>query len=651
MRKRLWGDQRILLVAMLLVVAVVYWPGLSGGYVFDDFPNFVDNTRTEMENLEWEELKQAALASDSSKFRRPLAMLSLSVQRYFTGLDPFPLKLVNLGIHLSNALLIYLLLKALLGRMTGRWGAGRHIVAPSTLALLVAAGWALAPINLTGVLFIIQRMESLAAFFTLLGLLAYVHGRSRVASGGRGGLAWMWGGILGGVAIGVLAKETAVMLPLYALLIEWLFFGLGRPGSGERRQILALFGITLVLPMIAGMVWLLPGIVANVEFSNRPWDLFQRLWTEGRVLWHYLAWIVLPNPGSLTLYHDAFPVSEGPLTPWTTLPAALGLAGLLALSLWARGRWLLVSFGVLWFFVMHLLVSTVLNLELVYEHRNYLGSMGIILAVFSLLLDARWQVAQGARRLGVIALIALYGFLSFLRANEWSDPVQLAYFEATRHPDSPRAAYDFARMLLVSNPGPDTPAFSLATSTLRDAARLPNAGLLPWQGLVLSHARHGLPIPEEWWDAMREYVKTHNLTSQDTNALYMVLDPLVKGETPYPPDGVGSVLRAARTAHPDNIVILTMQANFLLNVTGELDEAGRLLEEATRMRPGKPAMWRNLIDFQLSTGQLDEAERSIETLESIDAFGRETTAIRRFKERLDEKRSGRSTLIPTPEAG
>lgn len=164
MRKRLWGDRRILLVALLLVVTLVYWPGLSGGFIFDDFPNFVDNGKTDMENLGWEELKQAALASDSSKLRRPLAMLSLSVQRYFTGLDPFPLKLVNLGIHLGNALLIYLLLKTLLERMADRREGRWHVVAPSTLALLVAAGWALAPINLTGVLFIIQRMESLAAF-------------------------------------------------------------------------------------------------------------------------------------------------------------------------------------------------------------------------------------------------------------------------------------------------------------------------------------------------------------------------------------------------------------------------------------------------------------------------------------------------------
>lgn len=253
--------------------------------------------------------------------------------------------------------------------------------------------------------------------------------------------------------------------------------------------------------------------------------------------------------------------------------------------------------------------------------------------------------------MAVVSLIGLYGFLTFLRANEWSEPYQLAYFEATRHADSPRAAYGFAQVLLVSNPEPGTPAFSLATSTLLEATKLPSAGLLPWQGLIISHAREGLLVPEEWWSAMREYVSTHKLTSQDVNALYMVLRPLVEGERPYPPDRVESVLRAARNAHPDSIVILTMQANYLLNVAGELDKAGRLLEKATTMRPGNPAMWRNLIDFQLSTGQLAEAERSIERLKAIDLLGRETSAIRRFERRLEEKRPGRPVSTSAPGAG
>ncbi|WP_435103700.1 tetratricopeptide repeat protein [Arhodomonas sp. AD133] len=638
----------LLLGLVLAAVALAYWPGMSGGFVFDDFPNLVNNKRTQIDELEWTQLKQAALASDSSIFRRPLAMLSLSLQRYFTGLDPFPMKAANLSLHLGNTLLVFLLLSGLLRTASIRWGE-RHIVRPTTLALLVAAGWGLAPINLTGVLFVIQRMESLAAFFTLVGLLAYVHGRQRLAAGRQSGLAWMWGGVAGGTTIGILAKETAVMLPVYAILIEWLFFSFGRPRTGERWMIGGLFLATLILPGLAGLAWLLPNIVSNVELSNRPFDLFQRLWTQGRVLWHYIAWTILPSPGSLSLYHDAFPVSRGPLTPWTTLPAALGLASLAALAVAVRRRLRSVSFGILWFFVMHLLVSTVLNLELVYEHRNYLSSAGLILAFFSALLHARWLKWPSARQCAVVAVIMLYGFLTFVRASEWSHPVEHAYFEASHNPESPRAAYTFALMLLIDNPEPGTRRFVLAKTTLQKAAELENAGLLPLQGLIRLHAGSDLPVPSAWWEDMRTYVAHHNLTSQDINALYKVLEPLVKGKTPYPPEEIESILQEAVNHHPGNAILLTMQANFLLNVTGDYQQAERLLDKAMKMRPNDPAMWRNLIDYQLTTNQLDAAESSIQRLKSIDRLGRERKAITRFENRLEEKSLDTDSALSQPE--
>jgi hypothetical protein len=174
------------------------------------------------------------------------------------------------------------------------------------------------------------------------------------------------------------------VLPLYALLIEWLFFGFGERGSKTRRHLAWLFGVFLILPGILGLAHYLPGVLSGASFQDRPFGLEERLWTETRVLWHYLWWILAPQPGQLSLYHDAFPLSHGPLHPWSGLPAALGLAGLIGGAVLVRRRYPLLSFGILWFFVMQLLVSTVLPLELVFEHRNYLGSIGIFLALFTL---------------------------------------------------------------------------------------------------------------------------------------------------------------------------------------------------------------------------------------------------------------------------
>lgn len=221
--------KQTLIAAAFLALAVwgVYWPGLGGGYVFDDFHNLVDNDQTVLSDLSPGQLWQGAMASDSGPLKRPIAMLSLSVERYLFGLDPRPMKIVNLVIHFANAFLLFLLAGQILLRYeqwVGKQQGQCFLLSTWVLAFLVALAWAVAPINLTGALFVIQRMESLAALFLLLGLLAYWHGRVRLAQGQGAGLRWMWGGVLVGGALGVLAKESAVMLPVYALLIEWFFF-------------------------------------------------------------------------------------------------------------------------------------------------------------------------------------------------------------------------------------------------------------------------------------------------------------------------------------------------------------------------------------------------------------------------------------------
>lgn len=623
---------------VLLAVLLVYLPGLSGGYVFDDFPNLVNNDQTELDDLSADQLWRGAMASDAGPLKRPIVMLSLSIERYLFGLDPWPMKLVNLVIHISNAFLLFVLSRALLLRTAQRWGQSFVVPVP-VVALLVSLSWALAPINLTGVLYVIQRMESLATLFMLLGLLAFWHGRIRLAQGQTGGPRWMWGGLVIGGTLGVLSKESAVMLPVYAFLIEWLFFGFGSPRSAERAAMLRLFGVLLVIPALIGLMWLLPRVFSQPEFHNRPFDVYERLWTEARVLWHYLGWIIAPSPSALSLYHDAFPISRGPLSPWTTLSSVFGLLLLMVGAFFVRERWRLVSFGIFWFFVMHLLVSTFLNLELVYEHRNYLGSFGILLALFAIVLDSRIAGMVFLRRFFVISLLVLYGFLTFLRANEWSDPLQHAYFEATRRTESPRAQYALGQELMRRSPSPESQQFAMAMNTWRKAAELSSTSLLPWQGLILEHARHGLPIDPAWWEGMQRYVSSNPMSSQDKTALYTLIDARGRHDIPIPAAPLRKVIQEARLAQPNDSLLMTLQANFYLNVAAEPERAGPLLYDAVASKPKDPSGWRNLIAFQLAAGQYDLASASIERLADVSRGGRNGTMVKSFQSRLDAVRA------------
>ena len=101
------------LLAALALTTIVYWPGLYGGYLFDDYPNIVENHGVQPHDASVPTLVRAALSSPSSEFNRPLASLSFAANYLATGLDPYWMKLTNLVIHLLNGLLVFLLARAL----------------------------------------------------------------------------------------------------------------------------------------------------------------------------------------------------------------------------------------------------------------------------------------------------------------------------------------------------------------------------------------------------------------------------------------------------------------------------------------------------------------------------------------------------------
>ena len=120
----------------------------------------------------------------------------------------------------------------------------------SYLPLVVAALWMLHPIQLTSVLYVVQRMTSMAAFFVLLGLVVFVTGRNRLESGRAHGLTLMFAGLAGGTALGFLCKQNAVLLPFYAFLVELFFYRHEALASGARRRLYRFYALTVALPAV-----------------------------------------------------------------------------------------------------------------------------------------------------------------------------------------------------------------------------------------------------------------------------------------------------------------------------------------------------------------------------------------------------------------
>lgn len=589
--------RRVALIAALLVTALVYWPGLSGGYIFDDYPNIIENPALQVQHADWATLKAAALSSPSSEFHRPLSSLTFVANYMTTGLAPFGWKLTNLVIHLLNGVLVYLLARALL-RAAAR---GRDESRAGLLAALIAAGWLLLPINLTAVLYVVQRMESMANLFVLLGLLGYVRGRLRMQRDGRG-FAGAAASLLVWTAIGLTAKETAVMTPFYAALIEWVLFA-ARSGRERRRdrRVLWLFALVLVLPGIAGLAWLLPDLALNpVAWQARNFTLGERLLSEPRIWFDYLRWIVLPTPHALSFYHDEVTVSTGLLTPWTTLAAILGLALLVALIAFLRTRAPLVALGLALFLGAQLLTGTIIPLELVYEQRNYFASFGVLLALLPLLFPTRAGAPLPlARGVLLAGLLLIWTGETAQTAYAWSSPLRLAMELAERAPTSPRAQYELGRTYIVlSNYDPKSPFTALAYAPLERAMSLPDSSILPEQALIFMNSRMGRPLKAMWWERMIAHLKSVPPGVQDESSLAALTKCAIEGACPLPPSPMVEAFVAALSHPHPSARVMQVYADYALNVLHDRELAERLLTDAVKIQPGNSGIRRTLREVE-----------------------------------------------------
>jgi protein O-mannosyl-transferase len=599
---------------ILAATAIIYWPGLSGGFLFDDFPNIVDNKGVQPPDASMGALIRASLSSPSSDLKRPLSSLSFALNYLAAGLDPSAMKLTNLVIHLINGLLLFWLTSKLLA--LPRIGVSRRRA--FTLAALITLGWLILPINLTAVLYVVQRMESLANIFVLLGLIGYVSGR--MLTGNRwAGYALSTASLVLCTGAGVLAKETAVMLPVYALLVEWICFGFARDTSGMASRpsardgyIINLFLLVLALPMTLGLIWLTPSVLNPLAWATRNFTLGTRLLSEGRVLVDYVIWTYLPTPQALSFYHDDFQVSQGLLTPWTTLPCLLILLALAVVMVAVRHRQPLLALGIGFYLGCHLLTGTVIPLELIYEHRNYFASYGVLLALFPLLVTEPGASLRLVRGTLLAAPMLIWFGLTWFTATAWGSPLRLAEELAIRAPDSPRAQYELGRTYIIySHYDPHSPFTEKAYAPLERAATLPDSSILPEQALIFMNARMHLPLKDAWWQSMIGKLREHKSTVQDESALGALINCARDGDCDLPHTPMREAIGAALSHPAPNGRLLSEAGDYALNVLHDQTAALGYFERAVVATPNEPVYRVTLIKVLLVMGKNQEAREQL----------------------------------------
>lgn len=516
------------LVVIAGVATLAYLPGLSGGFLFDDFPNIVTNPRIHADGLSQESLAAAARAYEPGPYGRPLATIGFALDHYLGGGDPIAFKLHGLLVHLLNSLLVFALARRLL-----RIAKDEVSVEPkhrsTAAAAVLAIAWAIHPLQVSSVLYVVQRMETLASCFVLLALLTYVGGRIRQIDGRAGGWSMV---VASGVfaAIGLLAKESAIIAPLLALTIEACLFRFRAAVPADRRLLRTLWLICAAVGL-AGFTMVTLHYTADGAYSVREYGPWERLLTQPRVLVLYLSQILLPLPSAMPFYYDNFAHSTGLFTPWTTAASALLLAALAGIALWLRPRLPLAALGIFWFFAAHALTSGVIPLEHVYEHRNYLALFGILLAILAAALRLLPRLSSdGMRRLVAGAVLAGLFVITLIRAMTWGSPLVLATDMVANNPASPRASNDLATLYFSLAEGdPASREWGLAQTEFRRGAALPGSSPLAEHGLILMNASAGLPAEPEWWDSLIHKLRHRAISPQETMAVTGLLSQRQRG--------------------------------------------------------------------------------------------------------------------------
>lgn len=634
--------------AVLAILAAVMplLPGVQGGFVFDDFGNFVGQPAFSAPLDSLERWWVGTLSSASTPLGRPLAMFTLLVNFHLAGLDPLPFKLTNVLLHAANGVLLYLLILRLCAHRAFAGELGGLCARAPLFALIVAIAWTTLAIHVSTVLLLVQRMEVLANLFVLAGLNLYVSGRLRQLEGRAGARRRLLAALTLVPAAGVLAKETAIMLPAYALALEVFLFRF--EADRDRRFLLGLHA-GLATAGVMAACWLLPAFLA-MPWDHRAFTLPERLLTEAGVLWQYARWILLPDLMTMGLYHDDWPISRSLVDPPGTAVAVAAWVAVFALLVRLARRPSIFGLGLSWYLLGHMLTATVLPLELVFEHRNYFASIGLCLCVVAIVGRA-WRLPRA--RNWLLLAVGVWGFsqaaATAIRSGEWSDPLRHAQAEAVRNPGSPRAQYQFGSELL-KHVGQDVggEAWREAVERFELAAGLPGASALPLQALLVTHSSTRQALRDEWWEGLKTHVRERRLDYQTVAALQRLSQCQVEGACRFPDQQLAEVFAIAANREPQDAEVLTVYAHLAALRWNDQALALELLRRARELDPANVVRWYQEGQTLALQGRHAEARIALEQMRRLDRLGLRRTEIASLERLIEELERYRDGAAPPP---
>lgn len=428
---------------ILIFTAIVYSNSFSASWHFDDFPNIVTNRGIHISDIGMGSITKALHANpiNNSKLIRPVAYLSFAINWYFGKHHVFGYHLINLAIHIIVAFVLFLSILTLLRspNVSVAYKGDEYFI-----ALLASVLWSIHPIQVQAVTYIVQRMASMASLFYILGIFLYL--KARIAKSKLKACLLVFGIVIS-YFLAILTKENTVTLPIAILLLEFLFYQDKVKTLKRIREngVFSVFIAILLVVIFYKIEW--SSIISGYE--NRPFTFAERMLTEPRIVLFYLKQLLIPINSHLSIVHDV-KISTSLFHPIMTLPSMLCILGLLGIGIsQIKGR-PFVALAILFYFLNQIIESSIIPLELIFEHRNYLPSMFLfvpIAAGIKALTDFYYKKQLIVAIIVVISTtlaICGIGLATYTRNQTWSTEESLWMDAMYKAPNNPRPYQNIA---------------------------------------------------------------------------------------------------------------------------------------------------------------------------------------------------------------
>lgn len=588
---------------ILLVTFILYWPGLNGILLLDDEPNL--STLAQISSFS--DIGRFITEGITSQLGRPLSLLSFALQFHSWPTANWDFKYINLLIHLLNGGLVFWLL-LLLTRSLNNLTPLHQLF----LALFTTAVWLLHPLQVSTVLYTVQRMTQLSAMFTLLGLITYLQGRyALVQQQPRRGFILMSLGIGIGGVLATLSKENGILLILYVLVLETtLLPSLPKPRHWHLWAIPFIYA-----PLTLLILYFAVNFGQFLQaYAIRDFTMGERLLTETRVLVDYLAKILLLKQNFGLFFDDYIPSRHLLMPPITVLTVSLIIGSLL--SAWRlRRRFPLFAFALLWFAAGHLLESSFISLVLYFEHRNYLPMLGILFGLSYGLFTGYHYLSSS--RLQTLATTVMGGgllwlllFLTWSQTTLWGQPILQAHWWAEQKPQSRFAQSHAAEVFERLRDYPTVEHYYRQMVTTFPSDTGPYT---LWLSLACRHPQQ-VTAPE--WPAVMARFQTGQLDTATISGLAGILQATQQGQCQLTPESLEQIFQTL-IHNPHTTIYLQhlyrLYAFFQARQQHYL-EAVTAAKHSLRLNSQQPQLQLTQIEWLMVAQQREEAKKYLQTI-------------------------------------